>query len=157
MMITLSRARRAAVIAGAALMLGIGTAAAATSAPAHAVTVPAGSSSQGFAAPHKGVVQPDKAAAAPAATYTNYEVNVQTARSDQITVCGYNQSGAAVCHPWVASPNSYTLLSGWWWHGAIFVYGFQFNGGYNECAVEYVLPPSSSTNVIDLLDSGTCL
>jgi hypothetical protein len=60
-----------------------------------------------------------------------------------------------VCSPWTNSPNPWTLISGWWWHGTVNITGFQISADkyrYLNCVL-----PRSSTSKIQYCSKGSGL
>lgn len=52
-----------------------------------------------------------------------------TRDSDRIFICGHNQSDTLVCTDWIATPQTWAFVSGWWWKGKITITGEQFDAG----------------------------
>ncbi|WP_406326790.1 hypothetical protein [Streptomyces sp. NBC_00203] len=70
--------------------------------------------------------------ASSAAAGTNgQQVVIATHYSDQIQVCGPSQgSDLSVCHDWMASPDKWTKVPGWWFKGKVWIHGHrQDNNG----------------------------
>ncbi|MFF4448328.1 hypothetical protein [Streptomyces sp. NPDC001502] len=70
------------------------------------------------------------ATAGPAAAASNGQtVAVGTRYSDRIFICGHNQSDTLVCTDWIATPQTWAFVSGWWWKGEITITGEQLDAG----------------------------
>ncbi|WP_017239921.1 hypothetical protein [Streptomyces sp. SS] len=81
-----------------------------------------------------------------AAAGTNgQQVTVSTRWSDQIRMCGRNQYDQESCTGWIASPNLWTPVPGWWWKGEVFIEGWRHDTGesyYGYCDV----PPEQASD-----------
>ncbi|MEV5282914.1 hypothetical protein [Streptomyces sp. NPDC051994] len=68
-------------------------------------------------------------------------MSVSTRWSDQIRICGHNHADEEACTGWIATPNTWTSLPGWWWKGELVIQGLQNENG--ESRVGYCdVPPS---------------
>ncbi len=73
------------------------------------------------------------------------QVSVSTRWSDQIRICGRNHVGDAACTGWIATPNAWTSLPGWWWQGELTIQGYQQET--QEYRVGYCdVPPSQPSD-----------
>ncbi|MEU7282203.1 hypothetical protein AB0A69_26005 [Streptomyces sp. NPDC045431] len=51
------------------------------------------------------------------------KLKVHTTYADQIQLEGYNQHGDKVTTRWIATPDAWTWVHGWWWKGNVKVKG----------------------------------
>ncbi|WP_329395298.1 hypothetical protein [Streptomyces melanogenes] len=72
------------------------------------------------------------------------QVTVSTRWSDQIRICGRNQADEQSCTGWIASPNPWTPLPGWWWKGELVIQGYQQDTG--EYRLGYCDVPTSQSD-----------
>ncbi|MFF7441455.1 hypothetical protein [Streptomyces sp. NPDC008122] len=81
-----------------------------------------------------------------AAAGTNgQQVTISTRWSDQIRMCGRNQADQEACTGWIASPNDWTPVPGWWWKGEITIQGWQSETG--EYRIGYCdVPPEQASD-----------
>ncbi|MFD9567479.1 hypothetical protein [Streptomyces sp. NPDC059994] len=85
------------------------------------------------------------AGAGTAAAGTNgQQVTVSTRWSDQIRICGRNQADEEACTGWIATPNAWTALPGWWWKGELVIQGYQQENGEYRVGYCDVLPSQPS-------------
>ncbi|MEV7569336.1 hypothetical protein [Streptomyces tanashiensis] len=62
------------------------------------------------------------------------QLAVGTTYSDMIYACGLNQNDENVCTPWTDSPERWTYLSGWWFHGRVKIIGYRNDAPAGENA-----------------------